>query len=347
MNTLIFFVSSTRRSCLGRLDGILRHLTKHGWRVQVVERAFHKADVRETLKRWNPDGIIVECGSGAEELNRRAFGKLPVVYLDRDPKRCRNEMVVRLDSEGVGRTAAKELAQLLGRMVGSKPAKSGVHTFGAPCVIRRKSTRYVRKIAGVAKTGAVARGLDFIQTDAGMGVGVIDVVRKMGVIRCTAEVMFKAETGKTILRAINDRIYELAKAEFAKGWSPHLCWTLYKNPKNFPEILKATWIRPEDLHRYAGLVDVVKLATRQHANPDMVISAYERGSFEGNLLDLFEPGFSPAFFPRFIDNAAFPSDWFDRTSACPGDRADCGYCGRVFGEVLKWLSQEHEGGFVS
>lgn len=103
MNTLLFFVSSTRRSCLGRLDGILRHLTKHGWCVQVVERAFHKADVRETLKRWTPDGIIVECGSDA------------------------------------------------------------------PCVIRRKSTRYVRKIAGVAKTGAVARGLDFIQTDAGSG----------------------------------------------------------------------------------------------------------------------------------------------------------------------------------
>ena len=140
---------------------------------------------------------------------------------------------------------------------------------------------------------------------------------------------------------------EAMKTENVKGWSPHLCWTLYKNPKNFPEILKATWIRPEDLHRYAGLVDVVKLATRQHANPDMVISAYERGGFEGNLLDLFEPGFSPAFFPRFIDNAAFPSDWFDRTSACPGDCADCGYCGRVFGEVLKWLSQEHEGGFVS
>ena len=63
----------------------------------------------------------------------------------------------------------------------------------------------------------VARGRDFIQTDAGKSIGVMDVVRKMGVIRCTAEVMFKAETGKTILQAINDRIYELAKVEFAKG----------------------------------------------------------------------------------------------------------------------------------
>ena len=119
----------------------------------------------------------------------------------------------------------------------------------------------------------------------------------------------------------------------AKGFTPHLCWTLYKEPRNFPEILKATWIRPEDLPRYEGLVDVVKLATRQHANPDMVIAAYERGSFDGNLLDLFEPGFSPAFFPLFLDNAAFPPDWFARTATCARECTGCGYCERLFSRV--------------
>ena len=123
--------------------------------------------------------------------------------------------------------------------------------------------------------------------------------------------------------------------ENVKGWSPHLCWTLYKDPSNFPEILKATWIRPEDISRYEGLVDVVKLATRQHANPDMVISAYERGSFDGNLLDLFEPGFSPAFFPAFIDSSAFPPEWFERTSSCARECSECGYCEKVFGEVCR------------
>ena len=125
------------------------------------------------------------------------------------------------------------------------------------------------------------------------------------------------------------------KVANVRGWSPHLCWTLYKDRKNFAEILKSTWIRPEDLYRYEGLVDVVKLATRQHANPDMVISAYERGSFEGNLLDLFEPGFSPAFFPDFIDNTAFPPDWFDRTSTCNRECTECGYCDKVLASVRK------------
>ena len=67
----------------------------------------------------------------------------------------------------------------------------------------------------------------------------------------------------------------------------------------------------------------------------MVISAYERGSFEGNLLDLFEPGFSPAFFPEFIDNMAFPPDWFDRTSTCDRECTECGYCDKVLESVRK------------
>ena len=125
------------------------------------------------------------------------------------------------------------------------------------------------------------------------------------------------------------------KAGNVKGWNPHLCWTLYRDRGNFAEILKATWVRPEDMHHYEGLVDVAKLATRQHANPDMLISAYERGTFEGNLLDLFEPGFSPAFYPEFIDNPAFPADWFERTSKCARECAGCGYCEGVWNLVAR------------
>ena len=135
------------------------------------------------------------------------------------------------------------------------------------------------------------------------------------------------------LIAHSDAAMRVKNADF----NPHLCWTLYKDPKNFPEILKATWIRPEDLGRYEGLVDVVKLATRQHANPEVVVSAYERGRFEGNLLDLLEPGFSPAFYPHFIDNTAFPPDWFERTGVCSCGCTDCGYCEKTFARVCRKL----------
>lgn len=124
-------------------------------------------------------------------------------------------------------------------------------------------------------------------------------------------------------------------------WNPHVCWNVYRTPENFVEILKATWVRPEDLHRYEGLVDVVKLATRQHANPRMVVGAYAEGRFCGNLLDLLEPGFSPAFAPHVIDNAAFPSDWAERIARCPGDCDSCAYCRQVLARVLLCIKQGH------
>ena len=120
-------------------------------------------------------------------------------------------------------------------------------------------------------------------------------------------------------------------------YNPHLCWTMYANRKNLPEILKATWVRPEDLYNYEGLVDFVKLATRQHNSPRMVVKAYVVGRWQGNLLDLLEPGFSPAFRPSFIDNAAFPEGWFEKTGHCERECTGCGYCERVFREVCKCL----------
>lgn len=57
MNTLLFFVSSTRRSCLGRLDGILRHLTKHGCTAEVM----FKAETGKTILRAINDRIYETC----------------------------------------------------------------------------------------------------------------------------------------------------------------------------------------------------------------------------------------------------------------------------------------------
>jgi hypothetical protein len=131
---------------------------------------------------------------------------------------------------------------------------------------------------------------------------------------------------------------EAGELENIKDWNPHVCWNLYKKPENFVEVLKSTWIRPEDLHLYEGMADTVKLATRQHSHPRMVIAAYAGRSFRGNLLDLLEPGFSRAFFPSYIDNTAFPEDWAKQTSGCSQDYNNCTYCTHVLQHVLKSLS---------
>ncbi len=123
----------------------------------------------------------------------------------------------------------------------------------------------------------------------------------------------------------------------ARGFNPHLCWTMYENPENFPEILKATWVRPEDLHRYEPYVDFVKLATRQHSMMRLVLDAYMSRTFKGNLLDLLEPGFAPAFGRQgvLLDNSAFPSDWADKVSHCSRECTECGYCEKVFEQIRR------------
>ena len=93
-------------------------------------------------------------------------------------------------------------------------------------------------------------------------------------------------------------------------------------------------MRPEDLHHYEGLFDVVKLATRMHARPELVLEAYASRRYRGNVLDLCEPGFSPALAPYVIDNEAFPEDWFATVSTCDRRCHRCGYCEQVLDKVL-------------
>jgi len=118
------------------------------------------------------------------------------------------------------------------------------------------------------------------------------------------------------------------------NWTPHTCWNFLRDRRHWPAVLQATWIRPEDLHHYDDLFPLAKLATRMHARPRAVVHSYVKGRCRGNLLDLFEPGYSPAFSPCIVDNERFPEDWFERTSDCGGQCHKCGYCEAVLEQVL-------------
>jgi hypothetical protein len=128
------------------------------------------------------------------------------------------------------------------------------------------------------------------------------------------------------------------EAEIAKQKNikllPYACWNYLRDEKNRASVLQNTWILPEDIDRYEGLVDTVKLATRAHALPGMVIDAYARRRYLGNLLDLFEPGFSPAFAPYVIDRARLPRDFWEKTTACGGRCESCSYCRTVLEQAL-------------
>lgn len=115
---------------------------------------------------------------------------------------------------------------------------------------------------------------------------------------------------------------------------PYMCWKYLEDKRNFVSVLQNTWVRPEDIINYEGLVDTVKLATRSHQLPGMVIDAYARRMYSGNLLDLFEPGFGTAFAPYAIDSSKIPDDFWNKTVSCLKDCTKCSYCQKVLEDAL-------------
>lgn len=126
----------------------------------------------------------------------------------------------------------------------------------------------------------------------------------------------------------------VAESQNIAGFLPYACWNYLKEPENWVSILQNTWIRPEDLHHYEPYFPMVKLATRMHQLPMMVIEAYAKGEFRGNLPDLFEPGFGPALAPYVLDNSKFPADWFEKTTACDKNCRNCNYCRTVLNQIM-------------
>jgi collagenase-like PrtC family protease len=120
-----------------------------------------------------------------------------------------------------------------------------------------------------------------------------------------------------------------------------ICWQHYRNAENRVSFLQNSWIRPEDIQRYEPYISEMKLATRMHSNPRMVIRAYCRGRFPGNLADLLEPGHGRLFAPHIIDNRRFPEDWFARTTGCDKRCHRCSYCAAVLQRV--WTKVEEYG----
>jgi hypothetical protein len=119
-----------------------------------------------------------------------------------------------------------------------------------------------------------------------------------------------------------------------------LCRSHLRLPENHAALLQSTWIRPEDIHHYNGVVQLMKLATRMSSRPDLIINAYCQERYPCNLLDLLEPGFSTLVYPRIIDNSRFPEDWFEHTAQCDRLCHNCQWCLKVLTQVsvpcLNW-----------
>jgi collagenase-like PrtC family protease len=117
------------------------------------------------------------------------------------------------------------------------------------------------------------------------------------------------------------------KSEYISSSFFSPCHDLILKRKEKYWVIQGCWIRPEDVHNYEPYFDTIKLATRIHNNPRLVVESYIKQKYSGNILELMEPSFSDKL---IIDNQRFPKDWAQKTGSCMRNCESCMYCKDVF-----------------
>ena len=135
----------------------------------------------------------------------------------------------------------------------------------------------------------------------------------------------------------------VAKSHKDNSFEPYACRRLMESPQNRHLILSGNLVRPEDIANYDGLVDGIKLATRIHPFSPIVIGAYKRGRWDGDVSSLTEPGFGDLLSPYILNNSLIPADYWKQKTTCARSKAhgdpskceQCGYCASLYKSILQ------------
>ncbi len=130
---------------------------------------------------------------------------------------------------------------------------------------------------------------------------------------------------------IAHQTFENISTDYSTGYSApcHKLLKSYGLTGGLTEFMGAGWIRPEEIALYEPYFKEIKLATRMHSRPEMIIAAYCRGKFRGNLLDLTEPSYSHLFKGHILDNTMIKTDDMLRLFNCDRKCNDCNECERL------------------
>ena len=135
---LTFCEEDGRRSFPMIMDGICKFARIRKWHIENISSKDRQMQIDRLLDFWKPIGCIAETGPEAI-LPRKAFGRIPVVFFNREPFRTDgNASVVEMDHPSCVRVAVSEL-------LGGNPVHVGFVPFLIPsrswCRLREKAFR--------------------------------------------------------------------------------------------------------------------------------------------------------------------------------------------------------------
>ena len=181
--TVLFFCGEHSDVALRKYAGICAFGQRRKWNVRFIHYRDGELSFRDALATWRPDGIISDRAAFASE---RATG-VPTVFIDAGKDLARRIWPgVYHDPRAAARLAAAEFARL--------------------GLTRRESTRC---FYGRATELRSSRNL--IYREACRGLRARDVFAQMKGSRRSAEIRFKAATGRTVREEIKNVRLRLAK----------------------------------------------------------------------------------------------------------------------------------------
>jgi len=101
------------------------------------------------------------------------------------------------------------------------------------------------------------------------------------------------------------------------------------------KFFKSPFIRPEDVDRYQGMADTIKICGRTLGTTFLrkCIKAYATRSFKGNLLEIMDAaGFLAQRF--YIENPALGPDFFKHLTTCTKECKPCRICNTLFEKAV-------------
>ncbi|MFZ7132818.1 MAG: hypothetical protein ACOWWR_10710 [Eubacteriales bacterium] len=110
--------------------------------------------------------------------------------------------------------------------------------------------------------------------------------------------------------------------------------------KDYSQILKSSWIRPEDLRKYKNITNYFKIVGRDLPTSKVIRSmkAYMEEDWDGDLMDIVASSLGAYANNKgvYVDNKKLGEiNFFERVTNCQQDCYSCHYCENVAMEVVQ------------
>ncbi len=119
----------------------------------------------------------------------------------------------------------------------------------------------------------------------------------------------------------------------------HKC--LLRRYENISNLLKLTWIRPEDIKLYKEVgINYFKIQGRHtvdHGDPKKTVEYYFRESYEGDLLELLDLFNPTSSFRIYLDNKSldnFIQPFYQKEDFCRNNCERCNYCESIARRII-------------